>query len=387
MKRGLVWAGAMATTVAIGVWVANNTHWADVTLPAPLKGEALRNPFYAAEHLADRLGAEASWRRDMTLPPPDGVLVLSAWNWGVAVKRRQQVEQWVESGGRLVVDSTLVGGEDAFEDWTGIVHDEHEPDSSTPQGQFKRCRSLRERVSDGHAPTVQPVYDVCDLVFYTHLTTERDAIWTLRDDSGTHAMRVAIGRGSVTVINASPFRYRELFEGDHAPLLVAATQLRRGDTVVFLSEDDYPSLVALVWTRGAPVVLFAGVAIGLWLWRGAVRFGPLAAAPQSARRSLAEQIRGTGKFLVRHGGAESLHGAAVRALDEAAEIRVKGYARATAQERAATLARLTGFDAGALTAAIHHPNMRRSHELRRTIALLEAARRLLITERRRRSHG
>ena len=62
------------------------------------------------------------------------------------------------------------------------------------------------------------------------------------------------------------------------------------------------------------------------------------------------------------------------------------YARETAQERAATLARLTGFDAGALTDAVYHPRMRRPYELRRTIALLEAARRLILTERRRSSN-
>lgn len=384
MKRAIFWAGSIATAVAFGVWVANNTHWADITLPTPLKGEALRNPFYAAQRLSDRLGAQTTWRREMTLPPPNGVLVLSAWNWGVAVKRRQQVEQWVQSGGRLLVDSTLIGGEDAFEEWSGIVHDAREADSTNVQTEYKRCRSLRERAGARAQPAV---YEVCELVFYSHLTTERSALWTLGDDSGTHVIRVGIGSGSVTVINGSPFRYRDLFEGDHAALFVAATQLRRGDAIVFLSEDDYPSIVALIWSYGAPVVICAVLVIGLLLWRGAVRFGPLAAAPQAARRSLAEQIRGTGKFLVRHGGAESLHGAAVRALDEAAATRAKGYARASAQERAATLARLTGFDAGALSTAIHHPNMRRAQELRRTIALLEAARRLIITERRQSPHG
>ncbi len=71
----------------------------------------------------------------------------------------------------------------------------------------------------------------------------------------------------------------------------------------------------------------------------------------------------------------------------AAGRRVPAYARETAQERSAILARLTGFDAGALTDAVYHPRMRRPYELRRTIALLEAARRLILTERRRSSHG
>jgi hypothetical protein len=122
------------------------------------------------------------------------------------------------------------------------------------------------------------------------------------------------------------------------------------------------------------------------LWRDAVRFGPLATPPQRARRSLAEQIRGTGQFVMRHGG-ESLHAAAVRALDEAAARRVPGYARLSSTGRTAALARLTGADPDALAAAIDRPRSRRSHELRNAIALVDATRRLTLVEQTRAAHG
>ena len=387
MKRGLLWAGALASAAAIVIWVANNTHWADLNVPMPLRGEAVTNPFYAAQRFADQLGARTSWRRDFTLPPRDAVLVLSGWNWGVNASRSRAIERWVEGGGRLVVDSTLIGGEEDFEEWSGIVHEFRDEDTDMA-AEYKKCRALAETtVSVTPARPRVHRYEVCDVEVYAHLTTERRAEWTLGDATGVHIMRVAVGSGSVTVINTAPFRYRNLFDGDHGPLFVAVTQLRRGDEILFLTEDNYPSLLALIWRHGAPVVMLSLIVVALLLWRGAVRFGPLVAPTPSARRSLAEQIRGTGRFLLRQGGAESLHAACVRALDEAAEARVTGYSRGTAQERAATLARLTGFEAGALTTAIHHPRMRRAHELRKTIALLEAARRLITTERRRRSHG
>jgi hypothetical protein len=41
------------------------------------------------------------------------------------------------------------------------------------------------------------------------------------------------------------------------------------------------------------------------------------------------------------------------------------------------LADLTGFDRNALAAAIYHPGLRSPHELRSTIGLLEAARRIV----------
>jgi hypothetical protein len=135
------------------------------------------------------------------------------------------------------------------------------------------------------------------------------------------------------------------------------------------------------------VVALTLALVALVLWRGGVRFGPLAAAPDAARRSLVEQIRGTGQFELRHGSGDSLHTACVRALDEAARRRVSIYAGLSADQRAAALARLTGFDHDALARAARHGRVRRSHDLRSTIALLEAARRRTLLKHTRSSHG
>jgi hypothetical protein len=389
VKRAIIWITGGVALGLLVAWVASNTHWADTTVPMPPTGEARVNPFYAVQRFAEALGARTAWHRTLTIPSPGSVIVLSSWNWGVSASRRSALEQWVESGGRLVVDSSLLGGDEDFEDWSGVIASYRDPDEEKPADAskpFDGCRGYQEGgVSISQASDTRRW--MCDVVFYTHLTTKGTPLWTLRSGSRVQAMRLPVGRGSVTVINATPFTQRELFRGDHAWLFVAATQFRRGDEILFLSEDEHPSLVSLVWRHGAPVVMLGLAVVWLLLWRGAVRFGPLAAAPHPARRSLAEQIRGTGQFLLRQGGAEALHAACVRALDEAAHKRVKGYARSTPQERSSTLARLTGFDAGALTTAVYHPVMRRAHELRRTIALLESARRLIIIERRRSSHG
>jgi hypothetical protein len=135
------------------------------------------------------------------------------------------------------------------------------------------------------------------------------------------------------------------------------------------------------------VVVLAVAIVGLALWRGSIRFGPLAAAPETARRSLAEQIRGTGQFALRHGSGESLHAAAVRALEDVGHRRISGYVRLAPRERAEALSRLTGFTADAIADAIEHPRVRRSHELRSTIALLEAARRQTLHEQVKAGHG
>jgi hypothetical protein len=100
-----------------------------------------------------------------------------------------------------------------------------------------------------------------------------------------------------------------------------------------------------------------------------------------------EQIRGTGRFALQHGGGEALLAAVIRALDEAALRRIANYAGLSTAERASALARLTGLDRHALGTALHHAGSRRLHELPTTIALLEAARRHTLSERTRSRHG
>jgi hypothetical protein len=160
-------------------------------------------------------------------------------------------------------------------------------------------------------------------------------------------------------------------------MLVAAVQLRKKDDVHFLSEEEHPTMLGLMWFLGWPVVLLVLALIGLALWRSGVRFGPLVAQPDQARRSLAEQIRGTGLFVVRFGGGKALHAAAVRALNEAAARRIGAYSRLSATERIEAIAKLTGADAGSLGPAVNNGGARRSQELRHAIVLIESVRRRL----------
>jgi hypothetical protein len=327
----------------------------------------------------------------LAIPPADSVIVLSDWHWSLSKSRREALERWVESGGRLVIDGRVPGRQDEFERWSGIAREYRELDvtrKSEGSDRDETCRRFQEERdgTPGGGPDATRHW-MCDLDGESSLASDRNARWALRDASGIQVMRVQVGRGSVTVINATPFRNRHLFDGDHGWLFVASTQLLRGDEVHFLSEGAQPSLLVLLWQHGGPVVVLTLALISLVLWRVGVRFGPLAAAQPAARRSLAEQIRGTGQFALRHGGGDSLLAAASRALDEAARRRIPGYARLSTKGRASALARLTGSDWHALAAAIHHDGLHRSHDLRSTITLLETARRQTLIERTRSPHG
>jgi hypothetical protein len=281
-------------------------------------------------------------------------------------------------------------GEDASEPEDAPKHadaDEHE-DEDADEVSSKACREATEE-RDGVPVTSQRALNkrFCTGGGFGMLVTSKPVLWGLRDERGLQVMRVKVGRGSVTVINGTPFRSRAFFDGDHPWLLVAATQMTRGDEMHFLSQDDHPGLLAVAWMRGWPVIITSGLLIALLLWRGAMRFGPLEAPPTLARRSLAEQIRGTGEFVVRGGGAPALHAAMVRALEEAVRKNVKGYGGLTGEARTAALAAAVGSRgrAEALAAAMDDGAGTDVSDSRRTLAKIEAARRQVIGEDRKSS--
>jgi hypothetical protein len=380
----------VVVVLLVAAWFVRNTEWGPVEIPTPLRGEAATNAFYAAQKLVERLGGTSERREALGDTPSDAVIVLSTWSWDIDDARRAEFERWVENGGRLVVDAALITGSDAFEQWTGILHEDEEvdPDADVFQAPeiVEPCVPLDELGTDV-GEVSSGVYTACEFDHTTWFETDERILWGLRDGDLLRAARVAVGQGRVTVINGVPFVYRELLKGDHGELLAAAAELKVGDHVVFMSEADVASLPELVWRYGAPVVAVLLLWIALALWRGAMRFGPLVAPTERARRSLAEQVLGTGRFVLRVGGGAALAAAARRALHEAAARRVVGHERLAVAAQAEAVAGLARVDAGELAAALDPQVPSRPLELRAKLALLEAARRELVSGSQRSKHG
>jgi hypothetical protein len=374
----------------VATYLVANTEWGEVEIPTPLRGEAATNPFYAAQKLVETLGATSERRESLGEIPSDAVVVLSTWGWDIDRARRARFERWVEAGGRLVVDAALISGSDAFEIWSGIARgrDESDPGDEdlfqAPQI-LDPCREVSELPAKTSSPV--PDFEVCNFDRSSWLETDKRLLWALDDEGTLVAARVAVGEGSVTVLNGVPFVYRELFEGEHGAVLAAATGLRYGDHVVFMSEADVASLPELVWRYGAPVVAVLLLWSALALWRGAMRFGPLVAPSERARRSLAEQVLGTGRFALRVGGGAALVAAARRALHEAAARRIVGYERLAVAAQAEAIAGLARIDARELAAALDTEQSARPLELRAKLARLEAARRELVSRSQWSKHG
>ena len=411
--------GVMAIVAAVliggAVWVARHTEWADEKITEPPKPEVLRDPDHRLKQLLTRLGANVVAPENLDqLPPLAATLVLSSWNWNLFTEREPALRRWVEAGGTLVVPN-FGFTRDGF-DWVPVKarvdkkpaasaaiassasqpaaptkphaeDDEEDEDADDEVAkplprklgvQPLRCPGVNE--PDGVAPAFGFArgYATC-MYLGGALVASVLPLWALDGPRGHVIVRVPLGRGSVTACSVDlPTGYVDLLDHDNALIAAAALQVRPGREVWIVRGEARPPLLAFLWQRGAPAVGLLAAALAFALWRGARRFGPRIAALPLARRSMAEQIRGTAGFIAQR-GSPALHTAQSRALQEAATPRIQGFDAMPIGERADAIAALTGLDA---TALAHAMNPALAATLNRhppaALALIETARRRLL---------
>jgi len=402
--RGLLIAAGLAV---LFFWIVSKTEWVEDDVPRELIGEAATNDRYVLKRVLQGIGARTVDRDDLSqLPPPGTSLLLETWVWDILPDRNKALRAWVEQGGHLVIETSLLGSRsNDGARWIPIEVVKPKPAKPPPEARAakqpagpsqslkvldaadKTCRKVAE--PDGIAPAYPDQGATAGLSLCTFggelLSTRERPLWALASEDGTELLRVGLGAGSVTVVRGlswlgseySLFSNSRILKADNALIAVAALQARAGAEVWLVSGRGGQPLLGWLWGRARIAVELTLCALVLWLWRVSARFGPLEAPPSLARRSMSEQISGTAGFLW-HRSPEALHAAQVRALDEAAALRLRQYARLDRIDRAAAIAAATGASASVLAKALNPAAVRSAHALPRVLISLETARRRLL---------
>jgi hypothetical protein len=373
--------------LAGGAWLMSATEWVDEDTPTPAKGEALSNPLYATEKLLGALGARVVRRTSLdAMPPPQARLVLVSRNWDLFPERAQRLRAWVAQGGHLVIPGSLAGHK-SLKDWLPVTEQSPlkpqspamPPRSLGNPAKDMDCRVLEEPAEVAASYADSRSYRACGAYFspqYLPVNRLAAPLWSLRGTAGTEAVRVQVGQGTVTVLGGwALLGNSSLLRADNAQVAAAALQARAGAEFWFVAEEAREPFVPWLWHQAWAALLLGLLALALALWRAAARFGPLAPSAPAHRRSMAEQVRGTARFLHMH-GPKALHAAQLRALHASAARQLPRFPQLDPLRRTAGIARATGLDARALERA-QDDKARNPAVLAADLELLETARRRL----------
>jgi len=396
-RERLVWLLTLAGLALGGWWLSVNTEWVDEYSPRAALGEARDNPVYAFEQLLRRLGMQAEHHEALdAMPPPHARLVLLSSDWQLMPGRGEQLQRWVLGGGHLVLPQYTGWDDTPLAKWVPVesVHVKTFKPAAEPRPAAPAASAVpaKARVVRTDLTSVPPLWGDTEVVDGCHFLRGEDSLrpkpgndpaWTLThvraqpDRPVTHALRMPIGQGSVTVLNAGNYFFYNsaTLACDNALVLAAALQAEPGATAwIYLDEKREP-LLPWLWHRGWIAIVAGLLALAAALWRAAVRFGPLRAAAPRLRRSISEQVRGLGAYL-QGGGREALLAAQQRALGDVAARKLRRYARLPANERVRAIAAATGLAADELSTAMSARFCSRA-ELPQRLQLLETARRRL----------
>jgi hypothetical protein len=364
-----------AAFTALGVWIAQHTHWEEVTITAPPKGEAARNPYYAVVHLAESVGIPVAMIGSLHELPPDAIVLVNNLFDDLRHEPVESLQAWVQSGGRLIIYGATLEGSEPLQTWSGVRRVQRDPDSARPPSRADECRPLSVGI-DG-VPNGRTL-SICGSLA-AGLTSVRVPSWSLSDSNGIQVLRVPIGRGELTVVGPrSVLANWSLPKSDHAQIFVAAVGFKHGDRLEILGRTRAEPLPVLLWRLAAPAIVFLLAAVALVILRHLPRFGPPIPVIAPIRRSLAEQIRANARFAWRTQKLGPLRAAIRRALDEAAQRQIAGYSLMGSPQRAEALAARTGLDAATLNAALLSDSAGTTvNEHRAAITLLDACRRIL----------
>ncbi|WP_341677950.1 DUF4350 domain-containing protein [Niveibacterium sp. SC-1] len=394
MKRRVPWhwiiAGALL--LAGAGWLFSRLEWVEEKTRTGLRGEAARDPHYAARLLVQKLGYHAEEVKDSTRLaslPTDSTLFMSALlSQSLARHMEPRMRDWVGRGGHLVVIIPGPEQSDRFVASLGIRRlGRHSSDSAeTIQVEGQK---LRVRFPDCDVFSVsQPLVWSGSVKSYHRYPRRKGEAQTPPEDDGggdddgektagaaptelvnENAFAVArwsLGKGRVSAIcDNRPLTSVRIGQDDQAALAARLLIDDRPGTIYFAADSDAPSLLAWLSDNAPQAMIAVGLLIMAGLWFAIPRFGPIRPDPLPQRPGLRTHLAAVAAFHIRHRAWDKLLGA----LREEFQRQLKNNTRHGGATEPADFAAQYGLDAAALREALD-AQPRHRHDFDRHARLL-----------------
>lgn len=304
----LIIGGLLLIAVAAGAaWFLRNFEQVTETVHTGYRGEALRNPWLAAERLLVRMDAKASTLRslpELRSLPATATLLLPARRHTLTQSLRDAILQWVGSGGHLIVEAEPAAQPDPLLDAMGVKRFA----VKRPKDTGGRCEA------DEPFEIVLPGRETGSLVRLSRILRLEapGADFSFDGGWGTALLQLRRDQGQVTVLNELDFASNSLIGTEqHAQFLWELVALPPGEvTVYFFNRPGKLSLGDWLLENAWAPLAGGALLLLLWLWYVAPRLGPIAPDPVRSRRRLLDHLRASGRFLWSRGGAQRMLDAA-----------------------------------------------------------------------------
>jgi len=358
-KRNAIVRSALIAVVGLSLiglfvwWWLKTYERVSETIDLPPRGEAAYNPLYALKLALQSSGrkVDARQRLDMVGKPlraADTVLLLAE----PRVLTASEVElllAWVERGGHLILRTPPPGSDMRGQDVPllsdlGIGVADTDP----------LCYGMKVAQRAQHV-------EFCEGRHFYFYEGEGEGVVRLwgDDEIGEYGYaRLARGDGTVDVIADLDFLENDkLEEPQHAALARQLLQpnWKADGTFHLIYSGSMPSLLRLLFEHGWRAIVPALLALLLWLWMRAERFGPLRSAPPPDRRSLLEHVQASGDHLYRYGRRAMLYAAVHDAFQRRLRRRDPYAAALDGPAQLDAIAKRTGLPVSEVDAALRYP--------------------------------
>lgn len=302
IARIVVALALVVVAAAGGWWFVTNFERATVEEWVGPASEARRNPLLALERMLTAMGLETRAARsisDLARLPPGGVLILGSRRQGIATRERQRILAWIAAGGLAIIDAEWPQEPDPLFDDLAI---------DRASDEFSN-RDVSEVALPGLDQKLRAeLGGIGTLALY-----DGTALFEAGDHTGTKLIGLNYGRGRVAAfISFDLFTNRAIGREDHARLVWELVRWHARETanaapaVMIFNQPGKLSLWQWLVEHARYLLVALAALVIAWLWRVAIRFGPLEPEAAPAERRMIDHVAAAGRFEWRHGGAARL---------------------------------------------------------------------------------
>jgi len=349
------------------------------------QGEALSNPFLAAEYFLRRMGQKTQKvqlfaEQTFELGASD-TLFIPGKRVSYNQKRSEYLLDWTRQGGHLIITGKAFQDDEyRFRDY---ILDAVAMELSW---HIEEDESLEEDEPVNLDIEDEDDFWQIDFVNYQVISYRPgfnlEVLWSITNNAKLHAVQVAFGDGRVTLLSDTKmFRNDYIDQYDHAAFLYTlsndqAQTLNDGVFYYSLFEDQI-GLFNWLWKYAQALVISFVIFLILALWMMIPRFGPLINVEQPVSRRFVDHLRASGNYHWRQGHYSRLIREVRKQLSAQMKLKYPEWTNMSQKNQVSHLTELSQLETSVVEKALFDTEIERVDDFVNKIMILEKLRKSL----------